>query len=115
MTYNRWLIVDRIVRDPRFTNSKCEERGLSIDELEIYLRDEQGHRITKNKRDNMKVVCFFGAIFISLLTWWISVVLTVNIFTTNSLENLTGKNLNYWDVLWGSSSIRANAALQNAR
>jgi len=71
------------------------------------------YRSKYNSEVNKKGGCVLLSIIVVLLTWRIPVVLILNIFTTNSFENLTRRDLNYWDVFWSGDVIRANAELQD--
>ena len=118
MTFKRYKEVRRIASNPIFTYGNCEKFGVSLDELDIFnvgnpLRKEFDRRIEKNKTRKLILIglSIIAAPFILVFGFAFTAHAIDTYFRANSLENLTGKKLDYWDIFNAGGHIRVNSEL----
>lgn len=118
MTYKRWKEIRNILRSPHFNYLKLSDYGMTKEEFDMVTKIPR-HPINakyskkQDTRGKVKLVGCLGTVIFCVLFWWIPIALVQNYYETKAIENLTGKDVGYWDVLWAGDIIRANAELQN--
>ena len=115
MTYKRWKEIDKHVRNPYFSALRCEDYGITKDELTERAAVHSEYSKIEQSKFRRKMVAIVVAIFFSIFAISMGIGLVQNYFRTHALETLTGKDLSYWDVFFASDVIRANAEMQNSQ
>ncbi len=115
MTYERWKEIDNDVRRPSFHFENDNQSNVTKEEYDKKIYYNGRHRARDERsfvmRAILMVVLFFGVLFAIPM----SIGLIHNHFRTQALENLTGKDLNYWDVYFAGSEIEAVSQLQDTK
>ena len=118
MTFKRYKEVRKATSNPRFTVGNCTKFGVSPDELDIFnvgnpLKKEYDRRIEKNNTRKLILIglSVIAAPFILLFGFAFTAHAIDTYFRANSLENLTGKKLDYWDIFNAGQHIRVNSEL----
>lgn len=115
MTYKRWKEINKQIRKPHFTTFNHEKFGITKEELKERNEVQDEYSRIERSRSQRKGCALIFAIFLGIFSIPIGFGLIQNHFQTKALENLTGKNLSYWDVFFAGNVIRANAELQNSK
>ncbi len=115
MEYTRWKYIRSCCRKPSFTWANKEtEHGITDQEMIDFRTYRAEYERKESFRFFWKIVFMVFSFFALLFSVPIGISLLTNYWETKALENLTGKKLNYWDVYWAGSKVRANGILQDA-
>lgn len=119
LTYQRWKEISKCCRNPRFCSRSIKDFGITEEEYSTY--SCSGEYLNRRNREDKRQGCLwmlfiFVGIPALLFTFMMSLAFGSDIVTTHyrqqSIENMTGHHVNFWDVYWEDHNVRINTTLK---
>ena len=109
MNYKEWKRIDDIVRNPRF----CMTNNFGVTMDMIVEKNKFNSKFNRKEENKFWLTLLLIPVLLFSIPVGGSIVFIFveNYYEVQALENLTGKQLDYWDVFWAGSKIRANSEL----